>query len=143
MRRTLLALTAAAVALAAAPAVASAQDDQIRVFFPGDCVTNAYKPKKITLACADAGAVLNKVKYISYGEQVARGTGVARVNDCEPDCASGTFHKYDVRFRLYRVKQCGDVPQFTRLRYRYVGPKPPGSDRALSLRYPCANAPGR
>lgn len=140
MLRTSLALAAAALTLAAAPAVASA-DDHLRVFFPGDCETNSYKPKKIVVACADANFFVKKIKYIAYGDTNAHGTGVARVNDCDPNCAAGEFHSYDVAVRLSRVKQCGDVPQFTRLRVIFSGDRPAGMDRRETQRRPCADAP--
>ncbi|HEU4657043.1 MAG TPA: hypothetical protein VFR97_05940 [Capillimicrobium sp.] len=142
MLRTSLALATAALTLAAAPAVASAQDD-LRVFFPGNCERNAYKPSKIVVACADAGFVVKKIRWGAYGDTRAVGAGTARVNDCDPDCAGGTFHSYDAKVTLSRVRQCGDVPQFTRLKVTFTGDRPKGMDRSETQRRPCAEAPKR
>jgi len=129
--------TAAAVALPAS--TASAQNDNLRVFV-SNCEKQVYKPKTITAFCADAGVIINKVKYSTYGSKIARGTGVAAVNLCEPNCAAGKTQNFKVRFTLSTVRQCGDSYQFRQLRFTYVGEKPKGK-RTLSTSYPCADAP--
>ena len=143
MFRSLIALTAAAfVAMPIATASAgSGNDDQIRAYV-SDCVKQVYKPKTITVFCADAGVVINKIRYKKYNSRTATGTGTATVNLCEPNCAAGNTQNFKVRFKLYRVTQCGDAYQYRRLRVRYVGPKPPG-DRVINQTFPCADAPTR
>jgi hypothetical protein len=133
----------AVLAIALPASVASAQSDKLRVFFPKDCQQNVYKPKSFVVTCADANFEVRKVKYSSYGEKVARGTGTARINDCEPNCAAGTFKKYPVRFKLSRVRQCGDVPQFRRLTVVFTGDRPAGEDRRMRQPFRCADAPTR
>lgn len=141
MKRTLIALTAAAATLAAAPAVAAAQDDDLRVFFPGNCERNQYQPKRIQVFCADGGMLITRIEYSSYGAKRAAGSGVARVNDCEPNCAAGNTSRHDVNLRLSRVRQCGDVPQFTRLRVTFPDGAPQGFRRGVTQRFGCADAP--
>jgi hypothetical protein len=143
MRRTLLSVAAALVAAAAVPAAASAQGDQLRVFFPGDCQTNAYKPKSLTVFCGDGGMPIAKIRWSSYGAKQATGRGVASVNDCDPNCAAGTSSNYRARIKLTRVRQCGDVPQFTRLRVTFVGKAPKGFKRGVRQSFQCADAPTR
>lgn len=143
MLRTALALTTAALTLAAAPALASAQDDGLRVFFPGDCKTNEYKPKKIQVFCADGGMSIAGIKYSTYGAKKAAGGGVATVNTCEPNCAAGNTEKYKVNVQLSRVRQCGDVPQFRRLRVTFPEGAPKGFKRGVTQRVGCADAPTR
>ena len=142
MLRTALALTTAALTLAALPAVASAQDG-LRVFYPGDCQTNEYKPKNITVACADAGIRVTGITWERYGTKRAAGHGVGRVNDCEPNCAAGTTRRYHAHVTLSRVRQCGDVPQFTRIRVTFPMGSPAGLRRGINDRVPCADAPTR
>src|SRR5690606_9176023 len=101
-----------------------------------------YKPKSITVFCADAGVVIEKIRYRKYTSRVATGTGTATVNLCEPNCAAGNTETFRVRFKLSRVTQCGDSYQYRRLRMRYVGPKPPG-DRVIKQTYRCGDAPTR
>ncbi|HEY8584360.1 MAG TPA: hypothetical protein VIL49_15490, partial [Capillimicrobium sp.] len=136
MLRTSLALITAALALATAPAVASAQDD-LRVFFPGNCERNSYKPKAVQVFCADGGMRIAGIKYSSYGSDSAVGSGVATVNLCEPDCAAGNTEKYDADLRMSRVRQCGDVPQFTRLRVTFPDGAPKGFRKGVTQRFGC------
>jgi hypothetical protein len=141
MRKILIPL-AAALAVAALPvAEATAAKPKLHVFFPGDCITNVYKPRHITVACADAGWQVAKIKWAHYGAKSAVGSGTSIVNDCTPNCASGAFHQFPSKVRLSRVRQCGDVPQFTRLRIHFTGKRPKGLKRTWKQKYPCANAP--
>lgn len=141
MRRFILPLAAAAAAALLVPAAASAKDD-LRVFFPGDCVTNEYKPTSIQPFCADAGMPITEIRWQRYGAKSARGSGVAEVNNCKPNCAAGKTRDYAVRVRLTRVRQCGDVPQFTRLRIAFADNRPhAGFRKAFHQSYRCADAP--
>ena len=138
MARVLIVLAAVIVtAVVAAPA--SAQE---RVFVPRDCETNAFKPKSITVSCADSNFRVTKIRWNAYGTSAANGSATARVNDCEPDCAGGTFRKYPATVRLTRVRQCGDVPQFTRIAVTFTGRRPKGMSKTERERFTCADAPG-
>jgi hypothetical protein len=141
MRKSLAALlTLAAMAALAVPAASNAaQNTKLRVFV-SNCEKQVYKPKTITAFCADAGVIINKVKYKSYGSRKATGTGVAAVNLCEPNCAEGKTKNFKVRFKLSRVKSCGDSYQFGKLRFTYTADKPKGK-RTLTTTYVCADAP--
>jgi hypothetical protein len=140
MFRPLAVLTAAAaVAAVALPATASAGNTNLRVYV-SNCETQVYKPKTITVFCGDAGVIINKIKYSSYGAKTAAGTGTAVVNLCEPNCAAGKTKNYKVKFKLSQVTQCGDSYQFRKLQMTYVGAKPKG-DRTINQKYACANAP--
>jgi hypothetical protein len=131
--------TAAAVAAVALPATASAGNTNLRVYV-SNCAKQTYKPKTITVFCADAGVIIKKVKYSSYGAKTATGTGTAVVNLCEPNCAAGKTKNYRVKFTLSKVTQCGDSYQFRKIRFSYTGDKPKGN-RTQSSGYPCADAP--
>jgi len=140
MRKPFAALIAlATVAAVAVPASTASAQNNLRVYV-SNCEKQVYKPKTITAFCADAGVIINKVKYSSYGSKTAKGTGVAAVNLCEPNCAAGKTQNFKVRFTLSTVRQCGDSYQFRQLRFTYVGAKPKGK-RTLSTSYPCADAP--
>ena len=142
MLRFSLALGAVlAIAVPASVASAGSGSTQLRVFFPKDCQHNVYKPKSFVVTCADANFVVKKVDYTRYGTRTARGTGTASVNTCNPSCVAGTFKSYPVTFRLSRVRQCGDVPQFRRLTIRFTGKKPRGEDRAARQPFTCAIPP--
>ena len=108
--------------------------------FVSNCEKQVYKPKTITVFCADAGVTIKKVSYASYGAKTATGTGTAVVNLCEPNCAAGKTKSYKVKFKLSKVTQCGDSYQFRKIQYTYTGAKPKGN-RTLNSGYPCADAP--
>jgi hypothetical protein len=143
MRRSLVTIAATALLAAAVPAVASAHSDHLRVFFPGDCQTNAYKPKSITVFCGDGGMPISKIRWTAYGAKQANGRGTASVNDCDPNCAAGTSTNYRAQLHLSRVRQCGDVPQFTRLRVTFLGKAPKGFKNGVRQTFRCADAPTR
>jgi hypothetical protein len=142
MRKSLTAvLTLAALAAVAVPASATAAQNTKLHVFVSNCEKQVYKPKSITAFCADAGVIINKVKYSSYGAKQATGTGVAAVNLCEPNCAAGKTKNFKVRFKLSRVTQCGDSYQFRRLKFTYTGKDKPKGNRTESTSYVCADAP--
>jgi hypothetical protein len=144
MFRPLIALTAAAAAavpVLAAPAGA-ADDTGLRVYV-SNCIKQVYQPKTITLACADAGFVVNKIRYSSYGAKRAAGTGTAVINTCDPSCVAGKDVRYPARIALSRVTQCGDSYQFRSVRVTFTNKIPKGYKRTYSQRFPCADAPTR
>jgi hypothetical protein len=143
MLRPLLALTAAAaVAVPVLAAPAGAANNDLRVYV-SNCIEQVYKPKTITLACADAGFVVSKIKYASYGAKTAAGTGTAVVNTCDPSCVAGKSLKYPVTVGLSRVTQCGDSFQFRRVTVRFTKKVPTGMKRTTVQSFPCGNAPTR
>lgn len=141
MRKPFTALLAvAAVAAVAVPAsTASAQNTNLRVFV-SNCEKQVYKPKTITLTCADAGIVVKSIKYSNYGSKSAAATGTAYVNTCEPNCAAGKTKKYPVKLAFSRVTQCGDSYQFRRITMTYTGQKPSGP-KVINQPFQCADAP--
>jgi type 1 fimbria pilin len=142
MFRPFLALAAvAAVAVPVVAAPAGAADNSLRVYV-SNCKTQVYKPKSITVYCADSGVVISKIKYSRYNATTAVGSGTSTVNLCDPNCAAGNTKTYKVKFTLSRVTQCGDSYQFRRLRMSYVGAKPKGS-RTVTQSFSCADAPTR
>jgi hypothetical protein len=142
MLRPLTGLLALA-ALSAVPVAATAagsDDTQLRVYV-SNCQQQVYKPKRITLACADANFRVRAIRYATYGDRTATGTGTAVVNTCSPSCVAGRFVTYPVRVRLSRVTQCGDSFQFRRVAVTFTKRVPKGMKRTDVTPFPCANAP--
>jgi hypothetical protein len=54
-----------------------------------DCGYPEYKPESLTQYCADAGAGVAKIKWTSWTNSRAQGTGTYYVNICDPNCADG------------------------------------------------------
>jgi hypothetical protein len=54
-----------------------------------DCETAVYKPESITISCADGGIYVEKIKWASWSQEGATGSGIFSENLCEPSCADG------------------------------------------------------
>jgi hypothetical protein len=65
-----------------------------------DCEYPAYKPEAIMIYCGDGGAYISKIKWNSWSQGGASGTGEYFRNLCEPDCAAGKIVHADVDVRL-------------------------------------------
>lgn len=72
-----------------------------------DPADRAYKPKVLQVA-GEGSFYVGKVHWSFWGSRVARGRGIGAQDDCEPDCATGTFHRAPSRIRLWRPRRkCG------------------------------------
>jgi hypothetical protein len=65
-----------------------------------DCEFPEYKPKAITLTCADGGVYVDQIIWKSWSQDGASGTGEYYKNLCEPDCADGKIVHAPVNVRL-------------------------------------------
>lgn len=65
-----------------------------------DCEYPAYKPETIMIYCGDGGAYISKIKWNSWSQSGASGTGEYFRNLCEPDCAAGKIVHAGVEVRL-------------------------------------------
>jgi hypothetical protein len=65
-------------------------DTNIRVY--SDCKSPTVEPTEIVLACADLGAVLERLSWTSWTSTKATAVGTLVYNDCTPDCARGQRH---------------------------------------------------
>jgi hypothetical protein len=126
MRKALIA--ALAVALLVPAIFASSAGAGAGVKAPKDCFKPQNRPNRIVLACADFSLFVNTIHWDKWRSNRAKGTGFLQVNDCNPNCAQGTFSAYPVKIELRRPKQtnCGgdEVNMFRRAHLRYTGAKP-------------------
>jgi hypothetical protein len=77
--------------------------------------------------CGDGAFFLRNVRWASWESSWAVAAAVAHQDDCQPDCARGTYHVYAVAVWLTRVRKCSDARvQFTRLAYRFLVRHPVG-----------------
>jgi hypothetical protein len=60
----------------------------------------AVRPASIMIACADGGLRLEDLTWTSWTAKSADAHGVLLANDCTPDCAQGTFHRFAGTFEL-------------------------------------------
>ena len=121
----------AAVAVAVAVGASAAPAAGPLPVVPRDCVHEAVKPPRIVVACGDGNFFLTGLKWSSWGRHSAKATGTGHLNDCNPACFNGHFHKYPVAVRLSRPRACSGSqrPQFRRIVVTYTGRKPAGVKR--------------
>ena len=65
-----------------------------------NCGYPEYKPQSLTQYCADAGTGVTKIKWSSWTNTKATGTGSYYVNQCNPNCADGKLIWAKVRVVL-------------------------------------------
>jgi len=92
--------------------VVSASDEDIALIDPMNiyaivCGYPEHKPDVTTTNCADFGVQVNNISWQSWDGYGARGRGVWSVNQCEPDCASGTRIGTPVEVRLSKLMTDG------------------------------------
>jgi hypothetical protein len=121
------------LAVALVPQAGAARTDagQDRVLLVYNCKSGKFKPRSVIITCADGNFRVRGIQWSSWTRREARGTGTALVNDCDPNCAEGTFRHYAIRLRAYRPRRTGGcVPGslFTRLGWRFPRGRLPNSE---------------
>lgn len=61
-------------------------------------------PTGYVLFCADANAKFTDLTWQDWGDATAYGTGIARWNDCSPNCAAGTWKSEPVTVWAWRIR---------------------------------------
>ena len=92
--------------------VVVASDEDIALIDPMNifaivCGYPEHKPDATTTNCADWGVQIMNISWHSWDGYGARGTGVWSVNQCEPDCATGTRIGTPVEVRLSKLMTDG------------------------------------
>lgn len=133
MRRILV--VALSGLLVAGVAAASARGPRT---YASSCGKLRIRPHVIVLTCADANFQLRRLHWARWGSHRAFGHGRAVVNDCDPFCAAGHFHRYRVRVKLGGgVQRCHGHRAFRRARVRFTHRRPAGSARVLHFPLAC------
>jgi hypothetical protein len=108
-----IALALAPIATSSATAAGSASVGHTKVV--ANCLKPSYKPHKIILTCADANSDLSRIHYASWTATRAAGRARLDFNDCNPNCAAGTFEHQAVTFVLTRARDVKGTEVFTRV----------------------------
>jgi hypothetical protein len=66
--------------------------------------TFGARPTSYVLYCADANALVTSLKWTDWGAATAYATGVAKWNDCTPNCAGGTWKQQAVTVWAWRLE---------------------------------------
>jgi hypothetical protein len=113
------------------------------LLLPSFCGGANYRPRTVVLTCGDAGYLLRSLAWRGWNHAAASARGRAWANDCVPFCAGGTFRRYRMRARAYRIRRCapdGDRYVYTRLTITYPGTRPAGEPVRSAWRMPCVSA---
>lgn len=90
-----------------------------------DCATkHQVKPSFYILACADAGALVSRMHWATWGGQAAFGSGTYNFRVCVPNCAQGKTVTFPILAALWQVRPLPghrSVPYFTRLTLIFTG----------------------
>ena len=70
-----------------------------------DCEYPEQRPEAITFTCADGGMYIDQIDWSRWSSTGAWGTGIYNVNNCDPNCAEGTFLRERVKIQLSRLVQ--------------------------------------
>ena len=54
-----------------------------------NCEIPVRKPESILITCADGGIYVEKIKWSTWSQESATGSGIFSENLCEPSCAEG------------------------------------------------------
>jgi hypothetical protein len=110
-------------------------------YLPSKCNNEKIQPRTVIIGCADLSFVLRGLDWgRSWGGPTAVATGKALVNDCRPDCASGTSSRYPIVVTAGNPKKCIHLTQYKRLVVRFTGGrKPAGFSNPTRTSLLCGN----
>ena len=92
----------AAIFLYPSPQTPATSPSQV---YTWDCEYPEQRPEAITLTCGDGGMYVDQIDWSRWGTSGAWGTGVYNVNNCDPNCAEGSFLRERVKIHLSRLDQ--------------------------------------
>lgn len=129
------ALAGGAVAIPGAAALAAPSPHNVKIT---DCGKALTRPKTVTLACADAGVVLSKLSWSSFGGNTARAKGQISINTCEPNCAAGATKTYPVLVAASKPKACKRaVSVYRHIALTFTGAKPSNAREFTGYKLTC------
>jgi hypothetical protein len=83
-------------------------------------IPEQQKPELVYFACADGNEGIGKIEWSTWEATGARGVGEYFANDCEPDCASGTFEFARVNVAIDRPMGVDGKVHLADLTYKSV-----------------------
>jgi hypothetical protein len=131
-RTTVLTLFALLPLLASAGSAAAAR----RTYSNPDCQRPRIRPANMVFACADHGYYATHLTWMVWHLKHATGEGLFHQNDCDPNCAAGTFHNSRGRIVLRGRTWCGGLHRFVFTRVTAVYWQPLLGRRRTSFKTP-------
>ena len=83
-------------------------------------IPKQQKPELIYFACADGNTGIGKIEWTTWEASGATGVGEYFANDCDPDCANGTFGFTNVNLKLKKPIGVKGKVHLTDLTYESV-----------------------
>ena len=74
-----------------------------------NCGIVDYKPGVFFKSCSQGGMAVGQIDWESWSQDGARGKGIYAINDCKPDCKTGTLTKVPVTVVLTGDKPLTEV----------------------------------
>ena len=100
----------------------------------------ATQPSSFTAACGDANANLDSLEWSNWGAETATAAGALVVNDCDPDCASGSPESFPVEVTAGDLVKGEAIGTYGSLTLHFTGKVPGGFDQDEVLRMPTVEA---
>ena len=90
-----------------------------------NCAEYVSQPTELVLYCADAGQILQDIKWSSWTDEKAVGSATVTTNLCEPTCADGNTETTNVEVELLEPIDAEGVLTFSKVQLTYE--KVPGA----------------
>jgi len=108
----------------------------------GLCHQGREHPERFALGCG-MGLRMIGLKWRHWAEPVSYAYGTARVNDCYPDCARGSYTDHRIELIAYQIETCASGERrYTRLVWTYPDGNPSGEEASAdqqSFKIDCPN----
>lgn len=89
-----------------------------------DCSKGSVRPPRMTLACADNGFRARRLVWSKWRQRSAVGRGVFLLNDCDPGCVVGRFHRRSGRIVLGESRICEKLDAYVFMSGRVIFDRP-------------------
>ena len=96
-----------------------------------------FRPRSVTLACADGYFGVDRISWVAWGSVRAVGLGRAWANDCKPSCVAGHTRHYSAVLILTGSQRCpsGELA-YRKITYGFIGRSPFPADAPGTLIQP-------
>jgi hypothetical protein len=105
--RALIASLIALAVVGTAP-VSSSAGTARRTTVTRDCLHLGVRPRSVVFACADGGFFVRGLEWREWHRRAAFAHGVFHQNDCDPNCAGGSFSVATGTLRLTHRRWCAN-----------------------------------
>lgn len=112
MNKSYVSIAAGALTLSALAAIGIFSENQpeesgIRKsqVYTWDCEDAVQEPEAITLTCADGNMYIDQIDWSRWSADALEASAIYNVNDCNPNCAEGTFYRTPVDITITELSK--------------------------------------